>query len=78
MQKCLCEFAFVTGKLEFEARRVHKPSEVNRIPDLLSRWSLHKEPNRKFEQMIGHEPVYFYAPFTQEGPVEDKGNICLY
>ena len=40
MQKCLRELCYITTKCQCVVRVIHLPSAQNRLPDLLSRWSL--------------------------------------
>lgn len=51
MQEALRELAFLTAVAQFEVRAVHIQGVKNRVPDFLSRWSLHP----KFERMFHAE-----------------------
>ena len=48
MQSALRELAYITALAQFELRAVHIQGVSNRIPDFLSRWSLHSKFQRLF------------------------------
>ena len=54
MQKCLRELCYITAKYQCVVRVVHLPGAQNRLPDLLSRWSLNLGAPSEFRKLTGH------------------------
>ena len=54
LQACLREICLLAAKYEFEVRAVHLPGVDNRLPDLLSRWSLSHRYRDEFFQLTSH------------------------
>ena len=50
-QACLREVCWHAAKHQFEVRGRHLPGVSNRLPDLLSRWSLGDRPQQKFRSL---------------------------
>jgi hypothetical protein len=59
MQKCLREICFIAATFEFDIRGAHIQGIDNRLPDLLSRWTLHDSYGEQFRaqtrQFVLHE-----------------------
>ena len=63
MQSCLREIMFLAARFQFEIQAIHLPGVDNRLPDLLSRWSLGEQYQAEFQRVIGDSPatqIYVY------------------
>ena len=54
MQCCLRELCYVTAKAQCVIRAVHLPGVKNRLPDLLSRWSISPQARDEFHTLTAH------------------------
>lgn len=50
-QACLKEVCWFAARYQFEVRRKHLPGVSNRLPDLLSRWTLGESIQREFLEL---------------------------
>ena len=57
MQRCLREICYLTAKAQCVVRAVHLPGVQNRLPDLLSRWSLSAQVQDRFHQLTAHRDM---------------------
>ena len=57
MQHCLREIFYLTAKAQCIVRAVHLPGVQNRLPDLLSRWSLSAQVQDKFYELTAHRDM---------------------
>ena len=62
LQACLREVCFLAGRHEFELRAVHLSGVSNRLPDLLSRWSLGSNRDEFFSRTRDFEITECYVP----------------
>ena len=66
MQRCLREICYLTAKAQCIVRAVHQ----NRLPDLLSRWSLSAQVQDKFYELTAHRDMVI--------PLYKKGDNHLF
>ena len=57
MQRCRREICYLTAKAQCIVRGVHLPGVQNRLPDLLSRWSLSAQVQDKFYELTAHRDM---------------------
>lgn len=60
MQACLREISFYAALFGFELRAVHLPGVLNRVPDLLSRWSLRTQFREEFFRITSAYKLQHY------------------
>ena len=51
LHKCLQELAWVMAKFEFQIKTVHLMGHLNKILDILSRWTVNPNLRRQFRQL---------------------------
>ena len=57
MQCCLREICYLTAEAQCVVRAVHLPGVQNRLPDLLSRWSLSPKAQDEFRELTSHRDM---------------------
>ena len=55
MQGLLRELCYITATYEFELFAQHIPGEVNRLPDMLSRWTISEDLKEQFISREAHK-----------------------
>jgi len=65
MQGLLRELCYITATYEFELFAQHIPGDDNRIPDMLSRWTVSEELKEQFKSSEAHK-------FTRELHIKDS------